>query len=165
MENKSKATKSRERYVWLKEHHVCVGCGHEDAEPNRVYCFECAEKRNAKYRKIYQESREEEKEKARKRCKKLYYERKEKGICTKCGKRKVYVKSTIYCMECYLKENRRLKRYCNGIPKSERPNYGLCYTCGKRELYSASLCTECYERQSKNMKRLNANPTPSNVRC
>lgn len=37
-----------ERIIMLKEHGICIRCGHADAAPNRVACPACLEK-NAKY--------------------------------------------------------------------------------------------------------------------
>ena len=31
----------RQRYYWLKEHHICVSCGQENAIKNHIYCVNC----------------------------------------------------------------------------------------------------------------------------
>lgn len=40
---------NRDRYYWLKEHHVCTKCGSAAAQKDRTLCRACAEKLNAKY--------------------------------------------------------------------------------------------------------------------
>ncbi|MBQ8824929.1 MAG: hypothetical protein IJZ64_06845 [Ruminococcus sp.] len=32
-----------ERYYWLKEHRMCVECGHERAKQGKIHCKKCAE--------------------------------------------------------------------------------------------------------------------------
>lgn len=152
----------KERYETLKKKGICVKCGFEEAEPNSIYCLDCREKERKRSRKYAKKNKEKMKEKQKEDHKKRYYERKAKGICTKCGKRKVYEKSTIYCMECYLKDKKRYKSQSRtpGIAMSERPGYGLCYKCGKsKEREDINLCNGCHEKQSKVMKKINENPT------
>lgn len=149
---------NKERYETLKKLKVCVCCAHEDAEPNNVFCFECSEKNKKYSQKYYEENYEKIRIRQKETAKKRYYNRKEKGICTKCGKRKIYQKSTIYCIDCYLKEKKRYKK--SQLNRSERPAYGLCYQCGNiKERKDINLCNTCHERSSENMKKLNANPT------
>lgn len=149
---------AKERYKLLKQLKICVCCGHQEAEPGITLCLDCNEKKR-KYSLAYQKQNcEEIRIKQSENSKKRYYDRKEKGICTKCGKHKIYAKSTIYCIDCYLKEKRRYQK--NGIDRSERPAYGLCYQCGKpKEREDISLCNCCHKRSSENMKSLNTNPT------
>lgn len=69
---------------------------------------------------------------------KTYYERKSKGICTKCGKNKA-VEGKTMCQECadkqkkYLRENRQFFKDNN-----------LCRVCGKNKLFGdEKTCPEC----------------------
>lgn len=159
MENKS--SYSKERREWLKAHHICVRCGNEDAEPNSTFCLECLEKRRVWGRKYYKKNKNKLDKNNRQCHKRLYWERKKQGICTKCGKRKVCRKSTIYCIDCYIKCNRAYREKNPGISRSERPAYGLCYRCGKQGLYSDKLCRSCFEDSSNFMKALHEKATPA----
>ena len=160
-----KYSRQYERYDYLKKIHICVNCGNEDAEPNSIYCLHCREKiysRNRKYRK---NNEEKMKTKEKDYFKNLYHKRKEQGICTKCGKRKVCRSSTTLCLECYIKHKRiKDKRWNNEISRSERKYYDLCYVCGKEKIYKSNLCKKHYDIARNKMISLNANPTPAMIK-
>jgi len=159
MRNK-KYDRQYERYDYLKKIHICVNCGNMETEPNSIYCFECREKiynRNSRY---YEQNKEKLKRQRKDYFKNLYYQRKELGICTKCGKRNVCSKSSTLCIDCYVKKKRQKdKRWNNEIPRDERKYYNLCYVCGKAEIYKSNLCIKHYELVRNRMIELNKKPT------
>lgn len=149
-----------ERYDYLKKIHICTNCGNEESEPNSNLCLECKEKIYSRKKNYYIRNKKEINQKQKKYFKNLYYQRKEKGICTKCGKRKMCKNSTTLCLDCYVKSKRRKdKRWNNDIPRSERVAYGLCYICGSKRKEHNTLCDNCYSRSKNKMDLLNANPT------
>lgn len=130
-------------YEWYKSHGICVQCLQHDAAPGRVRCESClaknaegARKSRAKIQSISQAERH----------RKLRERRKEQGLCIWCGKpRSCY--SSVFCVDCRIKNQRKNNARRNGIERSERPAYGMCYRCGKSILPGNRLCDEC-KRQS-----------------
>lgn len=140
-------TKYQELYAWYKQAGICPQCGTNKAAPNRVRCEECLAK-NAesadKHRKISPASSKKEYYKS------LREQRKEKGLCIWCGK-PICSTSTVYCIDCKIKNQRRNEHRKSGIDRSERKEYGLCYICGKRAVEGKRLCADCYKRSCDNL--------------
>lgn len=159
-----KYTRQYERYDYLKKIHICVNCGNEDAEPNCIYCLDCKAKIYERNRKYREKNKEKIKNQQDNYYKNLYHKRKKQGICTKCGKRKVCKNSTTLCIDCYVKQKRRKdKRWNNEILRAERVGFGLCYICAKPRNNHDTLCDNCFNRCSDNMKKINAKPTEKMV--
>lgn len=134
-------------YDWHKAHGICVNCGKERACHGLILCADCWEKNNIRSRKYYEKNKEKHKAQMRENGRKLYKERREKGLCTKCGKKAITGKSL--CLNCYAKKRRRKdKRWKNDIPRSERPAYGMCYICAKPLNKFEKICDECHEKLS-----------------
>lgn len=131
----------RELYKHYKEHGICVSCGQEKAEPNRVRCFECLEK-NAKRHK-------QNKSSSKDRSKALRQKRKAQGLCVWCGKPQCS-NSTAFCIDCKIKNQRNNESRKQGIARSERASYGLCYRCGK-DITSGKLCDSCKAQSIANL--------------
>lgn len=144
-----------DRYYWLKEHGICVKCGHEDARPGRTRCEACAEKawsalsyyrskraydsKLAKDRQYYETHRKEITEKRRRQRE----ERATQGLCPRCGK-KLTDSRYKYCLECRL-YGRRIKREKHQ-PKMWR-ELGFCIWCGSPEVVQdRKLCAACLEK-------------------
>ena len=117
----------KEVYHWRKEHKMCVSCGHEKAEPGKIYCLECKEKRH----RYYQDMPEEKKLKIAELNKARYEERKKNGLCVRCGKPCMRgkvgsspsgKKKCIYCKEHYdmMTEYYKEKRRRNKLQKGEQ---------------------------------------------
>ena len=123
-----------ERYDYLKKLHICVNCGNQEAEPNNIYCFECKEKKNKKNKDYYAKNKESLGKKRKEYFKNLYYKRKENGICTKCGKRKVCKNSKTLCIDCYVKRKRQKdKRWNNDMPRAERVSFRIMLYMWKKK--------------------------------
>lgn len=140
-------TKNQELYAWYKQMGICSQCGTNKAAPNRVRCEECLAK-NAesadKHRKIKPIA-------SRKTYNRnLREQRKQNGLCIWCGK-PICSTSTVFCIDCKIKNQRRNDKRKSGTERSERHEYGLCYICGKRAVEGKRLCKECYKRSCGNL--------------
>ena len=144
--------KNREFY---RKNNICPECGKNKLFGDEKTCPECrakAQMRKANYT-------EEQKQKYiykyydshNKKQKNIYKERVEKGICTRCGKRKAaYGKRK--CSICQNKENEaKRKRNGNEIRRRERPKYNLCYLCGGVLDREGGLCKKCAEKQASHL--------------
>lgn len=61
MDSKEKQKNYRkERYNWLKEHHICVVCGKKDALGKYVRCAECLQRCSINDYKRYHKKRQEQ---------------------------------------------------------------------------------------------------------
>lgn len=69
---------------------------------------------------------------------KTYYERKQKGICTKCGKNKA-IEGKVMCQQCLDKQNEYRRKNREFFRKNN-----LCPVCGKNKLFGdEKMCPEC----------------------
>lgn len=96
-------------YEYYKQHHICVRCGQEDAEKNRILCFRCLIKARENSLAYYYQHKEERKEKDRIKNKIRYNKLKELGLCTSCGKRQTK-NNKVYCEYCSAKANERHRK-------------------------------------------------------
>lgn len=140
-------TKYQELYAWYKRMGICPQCGANKAAPNRVRCEECLAK-NAesadKHRKISPVT-------SRKTyMKNLREQRKENGLCIWCGKT-ICSSSTVFCIDCKIKNQRKNDKRKSGIERSERYEYGLCYICGNPAVDGKKLCDDCYKKIRDNL--------------
>ncbi len=85
---------------------------------------------------------------------KRYHEKKEQGLCVRCGKRKFESGRTL-CTICLYKKQRyeQESRERKGIeiPRSERVANGLCYTCGNPLDRDGRICVSCAEKMTRNL--------------
>ena len=77
--------------------------------------------------------------------KQKYAERKEQGICTRCGKRKISDKRYVTCEICRQKiaDSRRIK--ANKETGNDRVAKGLCYWCGEPQKQGYKVCEKHYQ--------------------
>lgn len=76
----------------------------------------------------------------------LYRERREQGICVRCGKCRA-VQGKARCITCLMKEREQdRRRYVPAeIPRGERNRYGLCITCSNSlDMDGMKVCSRCY---------------------
>lgn len=102
----------REKYYWRKEKHICTRCGKFEATHGSMCAVCAADKAEYEFKKYHTMSEPERQEylkNKREKMRALRQERKEKGLCTQCGK-PTYRKYRL-CYEHYLKQ--RNKRRCN----------------------------------------------------
>lgn len=122
-------------------------------------CEECKEKSRERWKRIREdpEYRADFNRKQAESRKKKRAERKEQGICTRCGKRKAITGRTL-CTVCAVEKNNHEKairyRSINKIPlpRNEWIDYGLCYRCGEEnDNYPfKKLCSKCCKEVSRN---------------
>ena len=143
-------TERAEEYHFYKRLGICVRCHKEQAEPNRVMCWECSDKEKEKYRI----KREEKKEEYNKRDLNKYNRLKELGICTYCKHEKA-MPGKYKCKNCLCKLKRKRDAKRTDIMRYERVSYGLCYICGKEELKDGfRVCEKCYQTRLNCMKKI-----------
>lgn len=144
----------RERYKWLKEHHICVECGKADAYKNHVYCLECLARK--------QERRAHTKEKQPITTEERYLKNIHKmrrydlcvafGVCPQCNKHNA-MPGHVLCLECNLKKRKRdeERQRKKGIYPHDS-YFDMCVQCGKNTpLDGKKLCSKCYEQALRNL--------------
>lgn len=92
---------------------------------------------------------------------KMYADRKAKGLCTRCGKRPS-LRGIKTCGICRDRQNRGLRERTNpsGIARHERPSYGLCYFCGNELDREGRACSKCTEICRNNLKKVDRENHP-----
>lgn len=143
---------NRETREFCREHHICTECRKETVYGTDRICPECRAKRD-KYRKsLTEEQKIRYGNHFKEQQKTLYQQRKEQGICTRCGKLKA-MPGKAKCGICLAKDAEiHRKRYMNrpNIKEYRKENH-LCYYCGcKIDLPKGQLCSSCLERCRQN---------------
>jgi hypothetical protein len=140
----------RETRAFLRANRICPYCRKNKLYENEKRCCDCYIKA-AEYReknKPTEEQRGRYRRNFAAERKSLYQERSEKGICTRCGKRKANPgkKKCVFCLE----EDRiaHMKKRKTGNIQKERLEKGLCYFCGK-PANGNTTCPECVEKFKK----------------
>lgn len=154
------------RYKWLKDHGLCVMCGHETPEPGKVMCLDCAfkniEKCAARYKKMTPKEKQVEILKTNERTRNLRAKRKQNHECVNCGKKLPTYEKSIQCLECRLKRRKydRAKREAKGIISQEQRYSGYwCFQCCKPiEPNPSKLCPECNQRNLEKLKKARNSP-------
>ena len=146
-------------YAWRKRMGLCVQCGKEKSFPGYVRCPECIEKTEESSRRCWanEEKRIRYNKRGAERHKELRLERKEKGLCTKCGK-PIKGGTYITCARCREKKNtaRRAKNSRRpGEHFRERIEAGVCMFCGEEVEPGYKLCKSCLKRVRENFKKSN----------
>ena len=145
--------RSKADYDFYKSIGICVRCHKNSAEPNKVMCFECADKERENNRN----KRERNIESFKKRDSDQYYRLKEQGICTCCKHEKAVPRKT-KCAKCLAKIRTKRQSKRNDIDRSERCSYGICYICGKNPILPGKgVCAECYKLRLSAIKKCNSN--------
>ena len=78
----------KERYKWYQSHGICGKCGQRSLVPGMKHCEEC----------LYMFRMRYDPQKQAERVAKLKAERKEKGLCTQCGRPARPMRTT--CIQC-----------------------------------------------------------------
>ena len=143
-------------YEWLTSMNLCHRCRKEKTTPGKKYCFECLEKIREENRKRYDSQKAKEYQPRRR---KIYQEKKLKGICIRCSKVATH---GLYCYECSIKEKRknqykaqREKRLRNerGLIPDKRKEMGLCKWCAQPAMPGKHCCEACSKRFSEAGKK------------
>lgn len=154
---------SKERYKELDEWGICHSCKKKFKAPGKQFCLDCLDKKKAitaRYRENHPLTDEQKAVRAEHR-KKLYNERKENGLCIRCGKPATHGK---YCYKHYIQmrkdslrrsQKATLARHERGLITDYRKENRLCYYCGKpiEEDNPTRACNACRQRQSEASKK------------
>lgn len=134
-------------YEWYKANGICIQCLRYNTAPGKVRCEVCLAK-NAENARKYRAKKQSVSQAEHVR--KLREIRKEQGLCIWCGKpRSSY--SSVFCVDCRIKNQRRNDAKKSGIDRSERPVYGMCYRCGKKIQLGNKLCAKCKDQSIANL--------------
>lgn len=139
---------SKTLYAWYKSMGICPQCGSNKSAPGRARCEECLAK-NAESANKYRKSRKMNVDHST-YLKNLRTSRKQSGLCIDCGN-PICSASTVYCIDCRIRNKVRNERRRNGIKRSERHEYGLCYICGEPTSGGKKLCNVCYKKACNNL--------------
>jgi hypothetical protein len=129
---------------YYKSKGICINCCKEQAEPNRVLCWECAEKDRNRLRTYDKKRKAQYKKRKTELCDAF-------GICTTCHKREKYKGKQ--CIDCYLKRVRKYKEKQvsnEKLPKSMWGEYERCMICGEERTKDSKLCEKHLEIARKN---------------
>lgn len=143
----------KERYEWLKEHHICVRCKKEKAEKGKLFCLICKMDRRDQNKK--RKLTTEQKEKNRIHKQRRYDILIAFGICPRCGKRE-HKENSIFCGRCSaIRNNKEMnRRRKNGtIARVLFGTEGYCSICGKTTENRQKQCKRCLENSRKNIKK------------
>lgn len=119
---------------YYKSKGICINCCKEQAEPNRVLCWECAEKDRNRVRTYDKERKAKYNKRKKELCDAF-------GICTSCMKAEKYKGKQ--CINCYLKRKRKYKEKMlqqGNIPKELWDELGRCMICGGERAKDSKLC-------------------------
>lgn len=153
---------AREARAMFLSHGICPVCQKEKLFGQEKVCVECRAKKNELSAKYEARKKAEDGEAHRRRRNdnwmRMYYRRKEEGVCTACGKRKPE-EGKAKCGIC-LNKNKEGSRAWRahmdgGIPRVERTSYGLCYVCGNPLDGEWKLCARCRKRMIAVMSQHN----------
>lgn len=152
---------NRETRAFYIEIGVCPMCRKNSLIGTEKLCKECAAKKAETAAKCRDKNRELYNKNHREYRKVIYRERKDAGICVRCGKRKAR-EGKAMCPICAKKDAEYHRtRYANtkhnvDVPRSERPDHGLCYICGA-PIESGKICETCRKRLIKNLQKSKGN--------
>lgn len=143
---------TRETRNFYRENGLCTVCGKEKVFGDEKRCPECRAKctnriklTSEQIKRYYTQHNEYQKS--------LYEQRKEQGICTRCGKRKAIVGKT-QCGICLQKEaeRKRRKSYDKVNIREYRLNNRLCFNCGSPLDSNKKICLKCLEEATEHGK-------------
>lgn len=127
---------AKETYEWRKEHGICVKCGAQDARPGKVMCLQCSFRPHSP-------TTDEQRKRHNDRTKDRENERKQAGLCPRCGK-PAYPGNQL-CYECMLTARRYKRAYIQRTGKRYW-DAGTCIRCGAERLNERMVCAECLEK-------------------
>jgi len=135
----------KEVRAWRREHHICTTCGKRDAAIGFVQCPECQQRR-ADYNDQWTKNNPD---KIAAEGRKRKAERKQKGLCPKCGK-PIDGKHAL-CENCHKKKRARDKRrYARTYVKRVHID-GFCVCCGEKAVPGKKLCKQHYDSACANL--------------
>ena len=151
----------RRRTAKRKEMGLCPKCGKKPPAPGRSLCEVCLDRSRVAERARYLRARaggtayggrdpESRRRMARERTRKRRRERKEAGLCVRCGEF-APAEGSVVCEAC-----REARRAEEKKLYEKRRSRGLCGRCGGAVTGKASTCASCAKRDSKRRPLKNA---------
>lgn len=137
----------RKNKEFFRKNGLCPVCGKIKLMGDEKQCIDCREKHYMWRKKPTEEQIEKRNAYFRDHGKKVYRERVEAGICTRCGKRKV-LEGKKKCGICLEKEacSQRRRRFDTKYIREEREKNHLCYYCGKPvDREHERVCQKCWQ--------------------
>lgn len=153
---------AKETYYLRKQLGICVWCGKEKAAIGFTQCPACQEKNAQRTREYYRKiGKKKRNKKESKRKKEQWRERKEKGLCVKCGR--VYIPNgKLTCNECLGYRRKSWKKNHPPKPSSnwvlEKRMRGECLWCEKPAVDGYAHCEE-HLKKKQEIGRQNILPT------
>lgn len=129
----------------------CSRCGRMDAYTmgGRSLCADCCEKQ-AEYWSQHPEFNERQKERGKAR----YRQRKECGLCTRCGKRPAATRKAkcVYCLKKDANAHKKSSAASGTLSRELARDLGICVTCLKKPVIVGQfLCSDCYEKSVRSI--------------
>ena len=138
----------RESRIFYKQNGICPVCCKERLFGDEKQCISCRQKAYDRRKPLTDDQKEKYSNRFKNQQKSLYRERVEKGICTRCGKRKADTGNK-KCRICLDKdaEIHRKRTYGKKSVREHRKENHLCYYCGKKiDRNTGQICQSCWER-------------------
>ena len=158
-----RAIKAREERAFYVSIGLCPRCGKSRLFGEEKTCPECRLKATELNRKYRREHSEKVREYINKYHKSLYHQRKEAGMCVRCGKRKPLY-NDLRCGICKEKMTlrRQERRVRDGrLTRKERLEQGFCYFCGAETVSGMKVCEKhrqvCIENGNKSSREIQKN--------
>lgn len=140
----------REHRQWYLSHKICPRCGKNDLMGDETICPECRAK--SVNNSLKNRKKDEYNAYHREWSKSAYQKRKEAGICTRCGKRKVTEGFTT-CAMCRARDN-ETRRIREGMSeRSDREPRGLCHFCDNPVKKGYKVCKNHYQINLNNLSK------------
>lgn len=124
---------------YYKSKGICINCFNEQAEPNKVLCWECAEKDRLRVRTYDKERKKQYNKRKKELCDAF-------GICTTCMKRKKFKGKQ--CIHCYMKRHKEYRDSISSsdkLPKELWVEFDKCMVCGEDRVEGHKLCAKHLE--------------------
>ena len=154
----------RENRRFYRENSICPACGKEKLFGDEKQCIECREKKNERRKPLTEEQKIRYGNRFKEQQRQLYKERKEQGICPRCGKHKAKT-GRVRCGICLDKEATRARerRFDKPNEKEKRKENHLCYRCGEpNDMPQGQLCKKCYDASCEHLRRAREIQRPDN---
>ena len=142
----------KENRDFFRANHLCTECGINKVPNGERICPECRAKIQSHKKPLTEDQKERYLLHSKSQKQKLYYERIETGLCTRCGKRKAEPgkRKCAICLE-YDAELHRMKRLDDTSIREQRKKNHLCYFCGSEiDLPNGNICSRCSEKFREN---------------
>ena len=144
-------TYSKEVYHWRKEHGICTRCGKQEAVVG-TKCGDCAyeeaERKKQKYDAMSEAEKREFLDRRNEKRRAASKERKEKKLCSRCGK--PAYKNHSLCYEHYLYQKKMYRKYAEESKKGYA-EIGKCRICGKDTVEGKKFCEEHLKQYREKM--------------